>query len=70
MDDVQGQLERESEQKDRLDLRTRQLQQELSSLRGMEKSFHKVDRAKKRLEEELAVYRVTLYMYYLLLPFG
>ena len=46
--------------KGQLEGKTRQLQVELSTLRGMEKSYGKLDKVKRKLEEELTSYRVGL----------
>ncbi len=59
LDDVQNQLQTEVEQKEKLDMHSRQIAQELTTLRSMEKSFNKVEKTKKRLEDDLAVYKVN-----------
>ncbi len=48
----------EVEQKEKLDMYSRLLEQELITLRSMEKYFNKVEKTKKRLEDDLAVYKV------------
>ena len=52
------QLQDECDSKVQLDAQNRQLEAELSTLRAMEKSFQRLDRNKKKLEDEIAMYKV------------
>ena len=62
MDDVSGQLEDEVGVKEGLERDTRALQMELQSLRSMEKTYNKLEKAKRRLEDEFNAYKVIVYI--------
>ncbi len=51
-------MEEEADVKAQLEAKTHQLSAELNALRSMEKNYGKMDRAKRKLEEEIALYRV------------
>ncbi|XP_074646987.1 uncharacterized protein LOC141902922 isoform X2 [Tubulanus polymorphus] len=57
MDDVNHQLQNETDQKERLEAKNRQLQQELNSLRSLEKSYQKLEKSKRKVEEEFALHK-------------
>lgn len=52
------QLATEGAQKSHMESKNRQYQQELSSLKGMDKNFSKLERAKHKVEEEFALFKV------------
>ena len=60
LDDVNGQLEMEMDNKNQMERETRNLQMELNSLRAMDKTYAKLERAKRKVEEEFSAYKVTL----------
>ena len=49
----------EANMQEQLEGKTRQLEAELSAVRSMEKSYSKMDKAKRKLEEDLSLYRVS-----------
>ena len=63
LDDVNGQLELEMDNKNQMERETRNLQMELNSLRAMDKTYAKLERAKRKVEEEFSAYKVTLLVY-------
>ena len=63
LDDVNGQLEMEMDNKNQMERETRNLQMELNSLRAMDKTYAKLERAKRKVEEEFSAYKVTLLLY-------
>ena len=58
LEDIQNQLITEVDQKDKLEGKTRQMGSELNNLRAMEKNYSKMEKAKRKLEEDLATYKV------------
>ena len=60
LEDINVQLESESDEKDRLTTESRLLRHELGSLRSVEKSYTKMEKAKRKLEQDLQYYRVSL----------
>lgn len=59
LDDVNGQLQVEIGNKNEMERETRKLQMELNSLRSMEKTYAKLERAKRKVEDEFHAYKVT-----------
>ena len=58
LDDVNGQLHAEMDNKNVMERETRKLQMELNSLRSMEKTYAKLERAKRKVEDEFNAYKV------------
>lgn len=52
------QLQDETEEKDRIQQKNLQLEAELKTIKKLERSVQKIDRSKKKLEEEFRVYKV------------
>jgi predicted nuclease with TOPRIM domain len=61
LEDVRNQLDSEITMKEQLEGKSRQLQAELGALHSMEKSYGKLDKAKRKMEEDLALYRVGIF---------
>jgi vacuolar-type H+-ATPase subunit I/STV1 len=60
MDDIQSQMQQEIDKKDDLESKNRLLQQELHSLKSVERAYQKLEKAKRKLDEEFSQYKVGL----------
>ena len=56
---MNGQLQTELDNKSYLENDARGLQSELNSLRAMDKTYAKLERAKRRVEDEFNTYKVS-----------
>ena len=52
------QLQDEVEEKERVHSKNQQLENELKTVKKLERSVQKIDRSKKKLEEEFKAYKV------------
>lgn len=66
LEELQSQLHEEIEQKEKLDVKNRQQQQELNSLKSVEKNISKLERSKRKLEDEFNMYKVVTLLCYVL----
>jgi len=67
MGDIQKQLQDEVDEKSHLQTRNLQLENELGSLKRLEKNLQKLEKNKKKLEQEYQNYKVALYGRHLVL---
>lgn len=58
LEDVQNQLTTEIDHKEKVEHKVRQLTSELNNFTHMEKTYGKLERAKRKLEDELTSYKV------------
>lgn len=59
LEEVNRKAQAEASLREQLEGKTRHLEAELSAVRSMEKSYSKLDKAKRKLEEDLSLYRVS-----------
>ncbi|KAK2148621.1 hypothetical protein LSH36_488g01003 [Paralvinella palmiformis] len=57
LEEVNRKAQAEASLREQLEGKTRHLEAELSAVRSMEKSYSKLDKAKRKLEEDLSLYR-------------
>ncbi|XP_064633514.1 ankyrin repeat domain-containing protein 26-like isoform X4 [Lineus longissimus] len=60
MDDVHSQLQQEIDKKEQLESKNRALQQELHSHKTVERAYQKLEKAKRKLDEEFAQYKMPV----------